>query len=439
MDQIYNGDSSMKITRNSSLKQHKQTTSTIKPEFIDNNLSDTQQSIMIEIQSQVQQKIHPSQFVFQMAEKISTEPDQKIVEELQRKKQITLAYQAIDEVQAFVQIQMDFIAKMYIQFIRPYDMKILSYDLQKLVIDLIICNEVQNIILFLLRIDNFDADKDMRNKYLLLKGIKTTDFGIDKYLNMSDPITLIEEFSKQSGIEIQTERDLIMNPTVQNIEIEEIHNLEFKEYFKNNMDNIKKLPPQIQKLMLEKSKIKPFKKSVQLFRVIMQNSCSPLQKMFQIQDLLNWQIPNEVREYWKDTIKDEQKLAINRDEYTSIMLFIIVKAQVPDLITQLKFIKEFTSEDIQDHEQNFQICDTFVKFTSPINWICSLEASKLQDKSYLLQANVQIKEEEAVRYDRIRFQDEGDKYDPFSVGGGSILEVNSYLDRKSIIGFTNFE
>jgi hypothetical protein len=94
-----------------------------------------------------------------------------------------------------------------------------------------------------MRIDNFDADKDMRNKYLLLKGIKTTEFGIDKYLNMSDPIILVQEYSRISGYVIDTERDLFKNPTVQNIEIEDISNIEFKEYFKNNIDHIKKLPP----------------------------------------------------------------------------------------------------------------------------------------------------------------------------------------------------
>ena len=48
---------------------------------------------------------------------------------------------------------------------------------------------------------------------------------------------------------------------------------------------------------------------------------------------------------------------------------------------------------------------------------------------------MQIKEEETIRYDRIRFLDEGDKYDPFSVGGGSILELNSYIDNKSFIAY----
>jgi hypothetical protein len=51
-----------------------------------------------------------------------------------------------------------------------------------------------------MRIDNFDADKDMRIKYSMLKGIKTTDFGIDPYFNMNDPLIVIKEISKLSGI-----------------------------------------------------------------------------------------------------------------------------------------------------------------------------------------------------------------------------------------------
>jgi hypothetical protein len=34
---------------------------------------------------------------------------------------------------------------------------------------------------------------------------------------------------------------------------------------------------------------------------------------------------------------------ISRDEMTSIMLFIMFKAEVPDMCTQLKLMNEFTS------------------------------------------------------------------------------------------------
>lgn len=70
---------------------------------------------------------------------------------------------------------------------------------------------------------------------------------------------------------------------------------------------------------------------------------------------------------------------------------------------------------------------------STIKWISSLEANQLYDKSYLLKANVEIKEDEVVRYDRIKFQEGNDHYDPFSVDGGSFLEANSYIDPKQSI------
>jgi hypothetical protein len=39
-------------------------------------------------------------------------------------------------------------------------------------------------------------------KYTLLKGIKTTDFGIAPYFCLADPILLVSEISKKYGIEI---------------------------------------------------------------------------------------------------------------------------------------------------------------------------------------------------------------------------------------------
>lgn len=36
---------------------------------------------------------------------------------------------------------------------------------------------------------------------MMLKGIKTTDFGIDPYLSLADPIVVIKEASKKYGID----------------------------------------------------------------------------------------------------------------------------------------------------------------------------------------------------------------------------------------------
>lgn len=48
--------------------------------------------------------------------------------------------------------------------------------------------------------------------------------------------------------------------------------------------------------------------------------------------------------------------------------------------------------------------DTFVSIYTTVKWISSLSALKLQDKSYLIKAKVEIREEQdQVRYDKIRF------------------------------------
>jgi len=52
---------------------------------------------------------------------------------------------------------------------------------------------------------------------------------------------------------------------------------------------------------------------------------SPLQKLFKLQDLKH-QIEQDIKEFWRDSLRDESKIMINRDENISIMLFIIVKA-----------------------------------------------------------------------------------------------------------------
>jgi hypothetical protein len=58
------------------------------------------------------------------------------------------------------------------------------------------------------------------------------------------------------------------------------------------------------------------------------------------------QILDDIREFWLDLINDSSKIMLNRDELTSIMLFIIARAEVPDLMSQLRLLTEFTSEDI---------------------------------------------------------------------------------------------
>ena len=176
--------------------------------------------------------------------------------------------------------------------------------------------------------------------------------------------------------------------------------------------------------LLEKARIRPYQKSVLKFREIMVRGCSPLEKLFAIQIDLKQQIRADIEEFWADLITDSSKLTLNRDELTSIMLFIIARAEIADLMSQLRLMTEFTSEDIQDAGQGYQVSEAFSLIFSTVSWMSQLDAVKLQEgettKSYLQKANVEILRSEEmvqrVRYDRIKVGREGGSdrwYDPF--------------------------
>jgi hypothetical protein len=76
--------------------------------------------------------------------------------------------------------------------------------------------------------------------------VKTTDFAIDPYLCLADPLVVIKEANQRYGVDIKTRSELVQNPTVQKLDMEEIVNIEFKEYFKQNRADIMGLPSEVQ-------------------------------------------------------------------------------------------------------------------------------------------------------------------------------------------------
>ena len=83
--------------------------------------------------------------------------------------------------------------EMYSEFIENLDFKEMQEDLAKLAINLILKDDILKVVLCLLRIDTFEQDKDLRTKYSVLKGIQTSDLGIDPYLSMNDAKLFFKE------------------------------------------------------------------------------------------------------------------------------------------------------------------------------------------------------------------------------------------------------
>lgn len=125
-----------------------------------------------------------------------------------------------------------------------------------MIVNVIINEDLYKLLILLFRIDNFDFDKDLRHKYSLLKGIKTTDFEIDPYLSLAEPHTVIKEASIKYGITIKS--DVVQNPTVQKLDFEDVVNLEFKEYFRTHKAHIEELPGEVQVKLLQKARIRPY-------------------------------------------------------------------------------------------------------------------------------------------------------------------------------------
>ena len=73
-------------------------------------------------------------------------------------------------------------------------------DIAKLMINLILKDDVLKVLVCLVRIDTFEQDKDLRTKYTMLKGVQTSDFGIDPYLSLNDAQVFFKELFEKHGI-----------------------------------------------------------------------------------------------------------------------------------------------------------------------------------------------------------------------------------------------
>lgn len=142
--------------------------------------------------------------------------DKEIENELKRKREITFANHAVDEVKAFISSQLQFISLLYMEyFLDEEDLKVaLQEDLVKLIVNNVVNDELYRVLILLFRIDNFDFDKDLRDKYSTLKGVKTNDFAIDPYLSLAEPLVVFKEASLRYGVSIRTTSELVENPTV---------------------------------------------------------------------------------------------------------------------------------------------------------------------------------------------------------------------------------
>lgn len=124
--------------------------------------------------------------------------------------------------------------------------------------------------------------------------------------------------------------------------------MELKDLIQQHKKAFEELPGEVRQVLMLKTKIKPYQRSVLKFRqVMMSTEMSPLQKLFSFLQLKSV-IEEEIEEYWENILQDKSRIYLTADDMTALMVFLIVKAEIPDLSSQLKLITEFTSSEIQN-------------------------------------------------------------------------------------------
>jgi hypothetical protein len=136
-------------------------------------------------------------------------------------------------------------------------------------------------------------------------------------------------------------------------------------------------------------------KIVQEFKkILLESGQSPMEKLMALH-LLFLTINEEIMEFWAGVQPSLVLSKLARDEKISIVNFIIIKAQIPDINAQLKLIAEFSSEYVQGETEESAgnpLSDTYSMLFSSIKWLSALDLKKLQEnpKKYIMNARVTI-------------------------------------------------
>lgn len=138
---------------------------------------------------------------------------------------------------------------------------------------------------------------------------------------------------KESRLEEQNDNKLLINDK---IDISQNENNDIKVYFGGKKDL--KLPVKV-----KNKNSYSYERAIKTLKLL--NSYKiPYEKMAVIASISN-EITDCVNDFWKDMEKiiTSSLLNIDADELMSIFIYIIIKAQMPNLIIHMKMIKEFTT------------------------------------------------------------------------------------------------
>lgn len=290
-------------------------------------------------------------------------------------------------------------------------------------------------VLILVRIDSQLDDKDIRRKCKQLEDFSTADFGLSEHLQLNsgvkqtfvntglDQIQEVEEEDANETVKmsmhVQSLTSSARSSTTLFFECEESKDGKEEFVIRNE-----KLAP-----------VSPYTKSIKKIKETFKNKrLSPIEKLIQVKEVVSL-LKSEIQEYWEwKSPCEEFQIELDRSDVLSILIYILVKAQIDDLRAQFEIIRSFTSNGVQDGFS--RLSAAFSDFKNAVNFICYLDKTQITTSGSKYLKTVSMDKLKTMMYEYPDSSDTGSQLTSYDLYGVSMYQSRdnapSFLSNRQL-------
>lgn len=124
------------------------------------------------------------------------------------------------------------------------------------------------------------------------------------------------------------------------------------------------------------SSVSPYTKSIKKLKDAFKNKrLSPIEKLIEVKEVVQLS-KQEIQEYWEwKSPCEEFQIELDRSDVLSVLIYILVKAQIDDLRAQFEIIRAFTSNAVKDGFS--RLSAAFSDLKNAVNFICYIDKNQI--------------------------------------------------------------
>ena len=124
----------------------------------------------------------------------------------------------------------------------------------------------------------------------------------------------------------------------------------------------------------------PYAKAIQKTKEILNANSSPCAKLLGLHEIKK-AIFQDIEDFWlsvdmQGEIPNEAS-NFDKGEMLTILNFILMQAEISDLSSQFTFMKEFSSQYVQEGQDGADISQNYADFSNSVLWLTNIEADKI--------------------------------------------------------------